>query len=91
MVNFNVGLKAPKNYVSGMISKLKGTFKAKISGWEENARLNDNNTWDFHVTVEGNLEDETKAYCKSKFIMNDGEPMGRNLLIKYTNGFVYAR
>jgi hypothetical protein len=82
MVSFNVGLKAPKNHVSAMIEELKRTFKAKISGWEDNARLNDNNTWDFHVTVEDNLRAQAEAYCRSKFLMNNdmpgqSEPMGR--------------
>ena len=77
MASFNVGLKAPKNHVSGIISELKRKFKARISGWEEGAIPNDNNTWDFYVTVDDNLSAQAEAYCRSKFLMNNGEPMGR--------------
>jgi hypothetical protein len=69
-------MKAPKNYVSIMISELEKCFSAEILDWKPLAKPNTNNNYFFSVTVTDNLDKKLKAYCNSKFLRNNENPDG---------------
>jgi len=74
MGKFYVVMKAPKDYISIMISELEKSFSANILDWKPFAKPNTNNAYFFSVTDTDNLDKKMEAYCNSKFLKNNEKP-----------------
>jgi hypothetical protein len=74
MGKFYIVMKAPKDYVSIMISELEKGFSAEILDWKPLAKPNTSNNYFFSVTVSDTLDKKLEAYCNSKFLKNNEKP-----------------